>query len=214
MNQSPESVKTISLNWLDPICLAKVPTLEPDLQKQFNIVGVYVWTIRPADGPEYLAYVGRATQSTRVLERLRNHYLSQIGGRYIIPAGFRDCENQEAPSKMWSVNWRDSASCQVLANRDEFVKLVDAGFAVVKASYVSAALVHPTDVRDVERQLLYELQPTDTQWGTRSPPSRALKLLHGSPRWASPQVRANILGARATAKPPLPSVPIEELGFE
>lgn len=189
MNELNSSTTAVTLQWEPTIRLCEVPTLSKQTATRLDAPGVYVWTITPPGRPEdeYLAYVGRATLATRVLKRFRDHYLNQISGHYWIPEAFRSGDE-------WSVDWNSPPKVDVLADQSQFIKLVEQGFDVARASRMTASLLDPQliDVRAIERQLLWDLQPSDTSWGCRSMPSSPIRLNLGNAPWATDAVKRNI----------------------
>ena len=203
----------MDLKWTQPIRLSDVPRLDSAAAKELDFVGVYVWTITPPGRPdeEYLAYVGRATRSTGVLKRWRDHFINQVSGRYIIPPAFR---GPSIPTE-WSLNWAEPAVTEHLTSADRFSEVVRQGFAVAAASKMSAARVEVPGVRvqDVERQLLWELRPRDNIWGCNSPPSTSLRFKHVEATWANSYVKRQILAALRGTSWGGTAVDLRDLGF-
>ena len=158
----------LALTWQGPFKLSDFIG-NPELERQFGCPGVYIW-IEKLEKADRLSYVGRAKGSRTLCQRQKQHYANMIGGLYTIPHEFyaADCD--------WVPDWSRQDIYTVLLNPEEFHKLVDAGFAYADACEVHlCGLTSGNEAQQIERQLLYDLQPTGTTWGTRTPPGNPIR---------------------------------------
>ena len=87
----------------------------------------------------------------------------------------------------------EAETASTLLDRAKFAAVIEDAFRYAAACQVYLWVVPPgTDVRIVERNLLYDFQPTGTDWGKGSSPGSRLKLCHRSPLWLTPEVRAQV----------------------
>lgn len=204
MSNDATGTPPIPLIWSEPVSLERFVQGDVFRADAYKGSGVYTWIIKPPGRPddERLVYVGRATSATTLTRRLRQHYLGQISGSYTIPAEFRDSAGQ------WNIDWDCPEVTKTLACEDAFTQVVRQGFAVARASMISVAAVREDLVRDVERQLLWDLQPIDTTWGTRSAPHVRLRFQHVGAVWATDAIKRQVLRSNKEDRS------ITDLGFE
>jgi hypothetical protein len=157
------------------------------LKERFDKPGVYIWIETLPDGTCRLAYVGRATGRPTLWKRQMQHYAYMVGGLYMIPKEFR------ADGTAWVPDWTRLETARTLLDRPKFAAVIDDAFRYAAACQVYLWVVPPgTDVRIVERNLLYDFKPTSTDWGKGSSPGCRLTLCHRSPRWLTPEIRAQV----------------------
>ncbi len=178
MNENPKLV----IKWEGPCQLANF--FEPDTRKKYDCPGVYLWM----EGAE-LYYVGRATGRPSLSWRQMQHYAYQISGLYDIPKKYRTSGDNWVPKR----SQREVAD--VLLNQEKFRQLVGEGFRFADALSVYLYCARSgKDVRAIERNLLYDLRPTGTTWGTKTIPNLRLELQHQSATWLTPEVRSQARG--------------------
>lgn len=192
MSETNEGGAWIALEWSEGRTLRDfaLDTSE-DHRTQFSVAGVYIWVITPPSGDAYLSYVGRATGSPTLLDRMRTHYLLQIGVSYRIRTPFIPQKYVVARSPdRWVIDWANQACLSALADEEQVVDLVRGGFRFADTAMVFAAKVDKAKVKAVERQLLWDLQPEDTIWGKGSRPTpRVVEIHHRNAGWATEAVR-------------------------
>jgi len=160
---------------------------DPALKERFDKPGVYIWIETLPDGTCRLSYVGRATGRPTLWKRQMQHYASMVGGLYTIPKEFR------ADGTTWVPDWTKQETACTLLDRAKFAAVIDDAFRYAGACQVYLWAVPPgTDVRIVERNLLYDFQPTGTDWGKGFSPGTRLMLCHRAPIWLTPEVRAQV----------------------
>lgn len=166
----------ISLEWFGPYGFKKLLE-EEALRKQFDCSGVYVWTDR-VKGTERLYYVGKATGRPTLWRRQMQHYSMSIGGMYFIPEDFRVSRVSWNPDpKLFEV--RD-----VLLGEEKYLELVREAFRYTQTIEIHLCPIEAKLVADVERNLLHELTPDGTSWGTKSQPLNRLSIRHINAKWA------------------------------
>lgn len=115
-----------------------------------------------------------------------------IGGLYTIPQEYRQ-SNED-----WVPNWSLPTVAEVILDRKKFQKVIDEGFAYEAACQVYLAALDSADLsKIVERQLLYDLQPHSTSWGTKSEPHSPIDIVHIDATWATEAIRSDLPAGRA-----------------
>jgi hypothetical protein len=172
-------METIELNWEGPFTFESLlkPGCKSDdpehPRRKYNCAGVYIWeTGDEENGDREVHYVGKATGSPSLWLRQCDHYIYQIGGRYLIPAEFT------SNSKEWRCDFKDPEVIETLFDEIAFKKVVSDGFNYSKLIRIYFAKIDPGKVGVVERNLLYDLRPPYTKPGTKSEPKDRVKILH------------------------------------
>lgn len=175
---------SIFLEWHGPFRLAQFPR-GSDLRTKFGVPGVYLWMEElPNLARSRLSYVGKASGKPTMYARQLEHYARTVAGLYMIPHEF--CEN----GTKWAVDWENPESVCVLLDEERFIKMVRNGFRLAAATNVYLAPYRGSDLAIIERNLLYTLQPTGTDKGTRSPPKIRADIRHsGVTSWICPDTR-------------------------
>ena len=161
---------------------------QPELKARFDKPGVYLRVERLPDGTHRLGYVGRALGRPTLWRRQRQHYACMIGGLYTIPKEFRRCGRTWVPDSAETV--------ETMLDRVAFTTVVEEGFRYAEACDVYVWITPPGfDPDVVERNLLYDLRPSGTDWGKNSIPAVRLKIGHRSPRWLTSEIRGQLRDA-------------------
>jgi hypothetical protein len=168
------------LRWHGGFGLHELLTSETH-RDNFSTPGVYLWidNSRLARG---VCYVGRATGAPDLWTRHWQHYTALIAGHYLVPAAAR------SDARDWGMDYKSSSVAEILFDEEQYVQLVRDCFAYAKQFSVFLCPLHPSLVKAIERQLLFDLQPFDTKWGTRSPPEVPVELKHETPNWMSEHI--------------------------
>jgi len=172
--------QTIKLDWFGPFKFKDF--IEKSIMvEKFRKPGVYIW-VEKWRKIKRLCYVGKASGRPTLLERQQEHYANFIGGRYNIPAEFRKCEKEWIPNQ-YPINAR------ILLKEKEFIQLVHEAFAYIKnINIYLCPLGQTVPLKNLERNLLYVLQPSATKPGTKSPPPTRLQIQHKNARWATDDI--------------------------
>lgn len=80
----------------------------------------------------------------------------------------------------------------MVLNLDKFQEVVRDAFEYTKRVRIYFCRKEEPLVRSVERNLLWDLQPSDTKPGTMSEPSERLRIIHQNATWATDQIRRQI----------------------
>jgi len=169
-------IKTVTLEWDGPHTLPEF-VRDSKLRKDFDQAGVYLMFL--SGEPERVNYVGKACGAPTLLRRQMEHYARQIGGLYTIPADHR------RNKKEWVPDLRDPSVAQTVLNKNDFLALIEDAFDLAKKTEVYLAPYEDKEVlKQIERNLLYDLQPSGTKWGTKSPPPTVLDIRHKKAKWA------------------------------
>ena len=85
-----------------------------------------------------------------------------------------------------------STVIETVFDEEKFVELVRAGFRFSSEIRIYLCPLDSNDLAQIERQLIFELQPLDTTRGTKYAPQPFLDLVHHNAKWASAVVRQQI----------------------
>jgi len=170
-----QSEGTIRLEWSGGYSFKEL-FFDGEYRSKFCTPGVYLW-LEPAEDRDRILYVGRATGAPDLWNRQWSHYVSYIAGHYQLPEIARPGRGS------WEMNPCNRAVLETVFDEASYVQLVRDGFAYASRISVYLCPLSVDVVRRVERQLLYELQPSGTKPGTRTPPEECLKLVHHRVGW-------------------------------
>lgn len=175
---------SVTLEWHGPYPLSAFPR-RSELGIQFNVPGVYLWVEDlPNQVGKRLSYVGKASGKPTLYARQLQHYAYTVGGLYMIPREYRDERTK------WAVDWKRPECVSVMLDEEQFIRVVRDGFRLAAATAVYLAPYRDGDLGVLEANLLYALQPTGTDRGTRYPPKTRLEVLHtGATLWICPDTR-------------------------
>lgn len=180
------NITEIIMEWDGPYKLSDF-FMDPVIKQKYDKPGVYLWTEELPDGKRRLSYVGRASGKPSLWKRHQEHYVNFVGGQYTIPTEFR------RSGKAWIPDWAIEETASTLLSLDYFVEIIKEGFhyALALNTYLWPA-TPDADVSLIERNLLYDLQPTGTNWGTKSFPKNRINIRHKSPHWLCKDIREHI----------------------
>ncbi len=163
-------METLTLKWHGPYKFEEL-LKDPELERQFSCPGVYLWKENNS-GNEGIAYIGKAGGSPTLFKRHLQHYMGYLGGTYSIPKEFR------RSSKEWVLNLKKDEVVSTIFDLSKFKGLVEEGFEYTKHLSIYMAKAPKEKTADIERNLLYSINPTRTQWGTKSKPDVAISINH------------------------------------
>lgn len=182
----------VELKWEDPLTFKEIIK---DQWKGFeDYKGVYLWIDK--NRPEEVNYIGKTESS--MAKRQFEHYLGFIGGKYRLPGdkktGLKEwvClypgQKDEPFYDSDLVDWSDVKN--VILQDDEWHNLVLRGMQYSRDISIYCAEVDEKklgdiQIRDIERSLLWSLQPRSTKWGTRSKPQKEIMINHINAEWTS-----------------------------
>jgi len=181
-------MRQIKLFWKGPYEFHQLIN-DDSIRKEYQVRGVYIWILHhKSDEKKELYYVGRASGKPNLWQRQWQHYKNYIGGIYDIPGEFRKS------GEYWSNDVNDKAR-NVILDKRKFLELVSEAFDFTK--YLKIFLCplkeeDPQHIKIVERNLLYDLQPTGTTGGKESEPSNRLKISHRNATWATEEIRRKL----------------------
>ena len=167
----------MKLIWDGPYTFLDILTLDEFRNKYKSKSGVYLW-IEDLQNMKRLYYIGKASGSPCLWMRHLQHYAYAIGGIYSMPKEYTKTGID------WKPNWWESKVSAVLLDKAKFKEIVDYGFDYTNHMRLYFA-EHSGNVSEVERQLLFDLQPTGTDWGTKSPPGNPINIEHINATWYS-----------------------------
>ena len=183
--QSVLTPPKVTLHWQGPFTLPKFLQSVEYTNEFKGKSGVYLWT-EPDDVGKVLTYVGCASGKPCLWIRQFQHYMNLIGGQYNIPAEFRHDKQQ------WGLKYENEICKRVVFDLEQFKMLAADAFAYVERTRIFVCPWPAAEVETIERNLLWDLQPRDTTWGTRTPPSMRLDISHQNALWASLEIRRQI----------------------
>lgn len=179
-------ITEIVMDWEGPYKLSEF-FIDPAMKDKYDRPGVYLWIEELPNGKKRLSYIGRATGRPTLWKRHLQHYAFLVGGLYTIPKEFR------RSYKDWIPDWTKEEAAATILSVEKFLNVVEEGFRYAVACSIYLWPSKPdVDVRLIERNLLYDLQPTSTIWGTKSEPVTRLNIRHREPAWLSPEIRDHI----------------------
>jgi hypothetical protein len=175
---------TITLNWYGPYLFSQL-IADAQLRERWDVPGVYLWIDRR--GPDStLSYVGKAAGPPALWRRQLQHYMSYIGGSYVIPKYARISGIE------WSLDVKRPGVVDTILDYGKFISLVREGYDYANNIEIYLAETNKSLVHILERILLYELCPTQTEWRTQNAPKERLQVMHAKATWASGPIRAQI----------------------
>jgi len=194
MGESTNGVERITLEWSAGRKLREFALdTSDDHRKRFDRAGVYLWVVAPPNDDAYVSYVGKATGSPTLLGRMRTHFVLHMGVGYSMPVPFvpqKYVVHSRSGRKRWEVNWSSDVCLNVLADEEQVIELTRCGFRLTNAITVYVANVDKVQVKAVERQLLWDLHPQGTDWGTKTAPApRTVDIWHKNAGWATELMR-------------------------
>ena len=171
------------LNWEGPIkAESYLDKSNPD-----DRCGVYLWICRSKDD-EWIEYVGKATGSPSLGRRQQEHIANILGLRATIPADFRDSKKKWVPNQ-YPNNKAD------LIDLDKHMELLNEAKSYMNSISIYVAAI-PIELlqhlKQIERNLLYDLSPRGTINGTKTKPEHPLKITHKTAKWATPSILTQI----------------------
>lgn len=193
-----ESNERLMLNWFGPYSLSDLllgnGEGREETIKEFCRPGVYLWTdfrdIEEGKQQEVISYVGKASGAPTLWQRQAEHYLHLIGGYYKLPKAWSP-PGWKSNNGSWAANFGDPDVLDVLFDQSKYLGLVKKTFEYATQVRIHLCPYAAERVKDIERNLLYDLRPKDTTWGTQSEPTRRLWIEHHNANWATPVIRAH-----------------------
>lgn len=166
--------EVMEIRWQGPYTFEKL-LRTPDLNRKekFGRPGVYLRIETPENKDPRLAYVGKAIGSPTLYQRQIRHYFNMISGRYMIPKDFRKNGQRWSPSVK-----ADGRTVDVLLDRDRYLELVEEAFTYAQACLVYFFPAEKEICANLERNLLWQFQPTMTKNGTKSKPVNGIDFVH------------------------------------
>jgi hypothetical protein len=164
-------MREIELIWDGPFTFHDLLKNENN-RKKYSCSGVYLWK-EVSDGKTVIAYVGKASGSPDLYQRQFQHYVSQIGGHYVIPTAYRSKKEKD-----WSCDRNNPEVLDIIFDKEKFIEIVSDGFSYINHLEIFLAPVSSNLVNIVERNLLFDLKPIRTKWGTKTEPSERIKIEH------------------------------------
>lgn len=161
---------SVRLKWKGPFPF-KDFLLNPKYNDEFSCPGVYMWVIEH-DRRKCIQYIGK---SQSVFHRILDEFFLQIGCKYSIPKEFRSCR------KDWHCNFNDKKIFDILLHKEKLLNLIGESFDYIMRNKLYIACQENEGnkfIGMVERNLLWQLQPCRTKWGTMSKPKNVLSFIH------------------------------------
>ena len=169
----------VTLDWEGPLTCRDFIEQVPAVEKYKCTSGVYLCTEQQG-ATTVLTYVGKAAD---LWTRQVQHYMNQISGQAIIPKDF--CSDGQA----WDALYKHDRFRAIVSDVERFRQLVTDAFRYVQHVRVFLCRRPAKEVRVLERNLLYDLQPRDTKWGRETVPSVRIDIRHRNALWVSPEIR-------------------------
>ena len=136
------------------------------LEESFDRPGVYIQTEKQGD-VEFASYIGKSHSS--LVSRQFEHYRKCIGGLYTIPSYIRKSDKPFVPY-IPNPEYHD-----IILDKNRFLELVSEGFDYAASIGIYfCGLEAASEIKGVERNLLYQIKPIWSYWGTLSKPHKEL----------------------------------------
>lgn len=166
---------SIELIWRPPVTFRQLFT-DDQIRSELSHPGVYFHT----DHREgRVAYVGKASGHPDLWRRNYTHFLNLIGGLSLIPT---------LDSDSYAYDWLPNPKEENPNKEEYFSTLLDQGrFTEIIGKayrYSEMIMLHfcplksQEDAKLVERELLFALEPLDTDRGTKSPPDTPTNIIN------------------------------------
>jgi len=174
--------QSINLRWEGPFTVEAILNQHIERARpRYHIPGVYLWTEPSQVGNnDYVSYVGKSEQD--LWKRQFEHYLCEIGGQYIIPETFR------RNKKRWEMDYDCPEVRRVVFSYKEFIGLVEEAFDYVPFLRIYLCPIDAALTANVERNLIWDLQPRDNIRYKKSKPCKQLRLVHHNACWGSESI--------------------------
>jgi hypothetical protein len=169
-------VTEILLEWHGPFRFQDI-LADPVARKTYNVPGVYLW-VESAPKHSGIYYIGKAGGSPTLMMRHLQHYMCFMGACYGIPARFRNC------GKDWSLDIKDPEVVQTIFEKGKLFPLIAESLDYANHLQIFLAQAPKEYLKDIERNLLWDLKPSGTMLGTLSPPKTKVRIAHKNARWA------------------------------
>jgi hypothetical protein len=166
----------ILLHWQGPYRFQEI-LANSATRNDFDVPGVYLW-IESAPGGDRVCYIGKATGSPSLMMRHLQHYMFYMGACYSVPGWFRNSERD------WSLDLKDQEVVSTIFNKEKLFPLISQSLDYANHLQVFLAKAPRDTVKDIERNLLYDLKPSGTKGGTLTPPRVSLQIGHKNAKWA------------------------------
>ncbi len=189
----------MKLEWSCEYSLEELLRSNPNAKDEFWCPGVYIW-LRPKslnDNKMIISYVGK---SQNLWLRQWEHYRLQVGGLYTIPEGFRGGDKEWWPSWTEKNGPTREEYMDTIFDLEKIQKIVEDGYHLAQAYRVYLCPTDEEIIGNVERNLLYDLQPKDTTWGTGSPPKEKLDIVHKNAEWLKDDIQSYLAGKNRIVK--------------
>lgn len=179
-------IHRIQLNWQGPHKFSDFMLAQEELRIEYSSAGVYLWTTYFPNGGDKIYYVGKATGRPSLFNRIQQHYALIVGGLYNVPAAFRLCKEE------WIPDWRKYDTYTILTDIEKMKMLIEECFKYITACRVYLAKTSRDKVAILERNLLWDLRPCGTKWGTMTQPNPRLEIVHSNAKWLSDSIKSQI----------------------
>lgn len=161
---------SITLNWEGPYALKDFLTK----YKEYEKPGVYFWISPDELGVQNISYIGKSESSIR--KRMIEHYRNLIAGLYTMLPHERINSKKE---------WRPDTSLpnviKVITCEEKYIEIIKDGFKLAndpQTSTIYVATLEKDKTKHVERQLLFDIKPSGTKWGTKTEPPNPITIKH------------------------------------
>lgn len=168
-------MRSVALRWSGPYTFKWLLT-SPESLKRFCTPGIYLWIEAFKNSPQkgHIAEVGKATN---LRKRLLEHYQGYLSARYDVPQWVR-------PLGRWRCMLDEPEVAVTLFDKRRLAELTSMSFDYANSFELFVAPLR-AHLAVVERNLIWDLQPTDNVQGTKSEPLERVRVVHYGAAWAT-----------------------------
>lgn len=161
---------SIELIWRPPVTFRQLLT-DDQIRSELSHPGVYLHTDHRAGR---VAYVGKASGHPDLWRRNYTHFVNLIGGLSLIPTLDSDSYAYD-----WLPNPNQEAYFATLLDQGRFTEIIGKAYQYSRMIMLHfCPLKSKEEAELAERELLFALEPLDTDRGTKTPPSTPTNIIN------------------------------------
>jgi hypothetical protein len=168
-------MRSIALRWSGPYTFKWLLTSAKS-RERFCSPGIYLW-IEAFHGSPQQGLVAEVGKATNLRKRLLEHYQGFLSCRYDVPKWVR-------PVGEWRCLLDESEVATTLFDKRRLLELTSMSFEYANSFRLFVAPSR-ADLAVVERNLIWDLQPTGNVHGKKSEPPERVRIVHYGATWAT-----------------------------
>jgi len=152
-----------------------------DTASKFDVSGVYMLIELFSNNEGRINHIGKANTSLR--KRIQDHYLQIIGGSIFIPKKYRSLNTD------WVPDWKNKINVDVIFDEIKFRDLAKEAYDFVNSCKIYLHVPLTGDPRNIQKNLIHDLQPAGMKISAYSPPKERYDIKHKNPKWRNIKLR-------------------------